>query len=39
MKVIAFITDYLVIDKIIHHLGITFTCQSPPPATQQEELY
>jgi hypothetical protein len=39
MKVIAFITNYAVIDKIIHHLGITFTAKRPPPAAQQEELY
>jgi hypothetical protein len=39
MKVIAFITNYEVIDQIIHHLGITFTCQRPPPPHQQEELY
>jgi hypothetical protein len=31
MKVIAFITNYEVIDKIIHHLGVTFRCQRPPP--------
>jgi len=39
MKVIAFITNYAVIDKIIHHLRLTFTCQRPPPPHQQEELY
>ena len=39
MKVIAFITNYAVIDKIIHHLGLTFTAKRPPPAAQQEELY
>jgi hypothetical protein len=38
MKVIAFITAYPAIDKIIRHLGITFTCQRPPPAAAQEEL-
>jgi hypothetical protein len=31
MKVIAFTTNYPVIDKIIHHLGVTLTCQRPPP--------
>jgi hypothetical protein len=39
MKPIAFVTNYAVIDKIIHHLGITFTAKRPPPAAQQEELY
>ena len=39
MKVIAFITNYAVIDKIIHHLGITFTANRPPPPARQEELY
>jgi len=39
MKVIAFITEYPVIDKIIHHLGITFTAKRPPPPARQEELY
>jgi|GEM_PF-2588346 len=29
-----------VIDKIIHHLGITFTSERPPPpAARQQELY
>jgi hypothetical protein len=39
MKVIAFITSYAVIDKIIHHLRITFTPERPPPPVRQEELY
>jgi hypothetical protein len=39
MKVIAFITDYAVIDKIIHHLGVTFTAKRPPPPTRREQLY
>ena len=39
MEVMAFITDYEVIDKIIHHLGITFTSERPPPAARQQELY
>jgi hypothetical protein len=39
MKVIAFITNYAVIDKIIHHLGVTFAAERPPPPAQQEELY
>ena len=40
MKVVAFITDYEVIDRIIRHLGITFAYERPPPpAARQEELY
>jgi hypothetical protein len=39
MKVIAFITNYAVIDKIIHHLGVTFTHERPPPPHQQQQLY
>ena len=31
MKVIAFITDYAVIDKIINHLKLTFVADRPPP--------
>jgi hypothetical protein len=36
---LAIYTAYPAIDEIIHHLGITFTCQRPPPAAAQEELY
>lgn len=39
MKVIAFITNYEVIDRIIQHLGVTFTSGRPPSAARQEELY
>jgi hypothetical protein len=39
MKVVAFITNYEVIDRIIHHLGVTFTLKRPQPPPQQEELY
>ena len=39
MKVVAFITDYAAIDRIIRHLGVTFACQRPPPPARQEELY
>ena len=31
MKVIAFITDYAVVDRIIHHLKLTFVAERPPP--------
>ena len=31
MKVIAFLTDYAVVDKIIEHLKLTFVAERPPP--------
>jgi len=31
MKVIAFITDYAVVDRIINHLKLTFIADKPPP--------
>jgi hypothetical protein len=30
MKVIAFITDYAAVDRIIDHLKLTFTADMPP---------
>ena len=32
MKIIAFLTDYAVVDKIIDHLKLTFVADKPPPA-------
>jgi hypothetical protein len=32
MKVIAFLTDYDVVDRIIRHLELTFVAEKPPPA-------
>ena len=32
MKVIAFITDYQAIDRIIGHLKLTFVADKPPPS-------
>jgi len=32
MKVIAFLTDYAVVDRIIDHLKLTFLADKPPPA-------
>ena len=32
MKVIAFLTDHKVVDKIIDHLKLTFIAERPPPA-------
>ena len=31
MRVIAFITDYPVVDRIINHLKLTFVADKPPP--------
>jgi hypothetical protein len=31
MKVIAFISDYAAVDRIIHHLTLTFVAEKPPP--------
>jgi transposase len=32
MKVVAFITDYPAVDRIIDHLKLTFVIQRPDPA-------
>ena len=32
MKIIAFLTDYAVVDKIIEHLKLTFVADKPAPA-------
>jgi hypothetical protein len=31
MKVIAFLTDYRVVDRIINHLRLSFVAERPPP--------
>jgi hypothetical protein len=31
MKVIAFLTDYAMVDRIINHLKLTFVAERPPP--------
>jgi len=31
MKVIAFLTEYAVVDRIIRHLELTFAAEKPPP--------
>jgi len=31
MRIIAFIQDYAVIDKIINHLKLAFMAERPPP--------
>jgi hypothetical protein len=32
MKIIAFITEYAVVDRIIDHLKLTFAAAKPPPS-------
>jgi len=32
MKVVAFITDFAVVDKIIDHLKLSFSAERPPPS-------
>jgi hypothetical protein len=31
MRIIAFLTDFSVVDRIIHHLKLTFVADKPPP--------
>jgi hypothetical protein len=31
MKIIAFLTDSAVVDRIINHLNLTFVAAKPPP--------
>jgi len=40
MRIIAFITDYSAVDRIINHLKLTFAAERPPPsqASQQQLL-
>jgi len=36
MRIISFIEDYKVIDKIIDHLKLTFKAERPPPPAQAQ---
>jgi hypothetical protein len=38
MKVISFIEDHKVIDRIIAYLKLTFLAERPPPQIVQQEL-
>ncbi len=31
MKIISFLTDFAVVDRIIDHLKLTFVADKPPP--------
>jgi len=38
MKVIAFITDYQAVDRIIEHLKLRFVAEKPPPSRVFEQV-
>ncbi|HZX10197.1 MAG TPA: acid--CoA ligase [Acidobacteriota bacterium] len=35
MRIVSFIEDHKVIDKIIEHLNLTFKAERPPPSQAQ----
>ena len=38
MKVVAFITNYAAVDRIIDHLKLTFIAEKPPPSRVFEQV-
>jgi hypothetical protein len=38
MKIVAFLTEYEVVDRIIRHLELTFVAEKPPPAHVFEQV-
>ena len=38
MRVVAFLTEYAVVDWIIRHLELTFVAERPPPAHVFEQV-
>ena len=38
MKVVAFITEYAVVDRIIDHMKLTFAAAKPPPCNVFEHV-
>ena len=38
MKVVAFITNYQAVDRIIEHLKLTFVAEKPPPSHVIEQV-
>jgi len=38
IKVVAFITDYAAVDRIIDHLKLTFVAEKPPPSRVFEQV-
>ena len=38
MKIVAFLTDHVVVDRIIDHLRLTFVAERPPPEGSFQDL-
>jgi len=38
MKIVAFLTQYSVVDRIIDHLKLTFVAEKPPPKSVFQDL-
>lgn len=38
MRIIAFLSDYTVVDRIINHLKLTFVAERPPPRVASQEF-
>jgi len=38
MKVVAFLTEYAVVDRISRHLELTFAAEKPPPSHVLEQV-
>jgi hypothetical protein len=38
IKVVAFLTEYAVVDRIVRHLELTFVAEKPPPAHVFEQV-
>lgn len=38
MKVISFLTEYAVVDRVFRHLELTFVAEKPPPSAVFEQV-
>jgi hypothetical protein len=38
MRVVVFLTEHVVVDRIIRHLELTFVAEKPPPAYALEQV-
>lgn len=38
MRIIAFLTDYVVVDRIIDHIKLRFVADKPPPSHAFEQI-
>ena len=38
MRVVAFLTEHEVVDRIIRHLELTFVAEKPPPGYAFEQI-